>query len=106
MSNNAKLITCISPLKKGLDVLTVLHDRGIESAIRSTANGSSVNTFKEVEMEIIEVLVDEKDADEIFALLYELFEIDKPHHGILFQKNIKRSSKFILPNVDELKTEH
>lgn len=102
MVNNAKLITCISPLKKGLDVLSILHDRGIESAIRSTANGSSTKTFKEVEMEIVEVLVDEKDADEIFELLYDLFEIDNPHHGILFQKTIKKSSKFVLPKVDKI----
>jgi hypothetical protein len=104
--NNMKLITCISPIKKGLEFLALLHDKGIDSASRSTAKGSSSNTFEVTEMEIIEVLIEENDSNEIFELMYDFFQIDTPHHGILFQKSIKRASTYILPKSHEIKDEH
>jgi len=100
--SSVKQITCTSPLKKGLDVITTLRDIGIYTANRSTQKGTSINSKEAMEMEVLDVIVEEDRSEEIFELLYNELDIGKPHHGIIYQTSVKRSSEYKLPSEEEL----
>ena len=98
---NYKLITCLIPLKKSTDILKKLSsDYKIIMANKSNARGSSLmNNLSWVEMEIIEVVASEDQADEIYAYLFNETEINAPHGGLIFQHALSRSSSYALPNL-------
>jgi len=97
METNLREITCVSSIKKGLDVLSELHNIGIYTANRSVAKGESNSYNEPVEMEIISVIIQESQSDEIFQKMYELCEIDKQHNGIIFETTVKKGSKYQMP---------
>ena len=97
METNLREITCISSIKKGLDILNELHNMGIYTANRSVAKGESNNHIEPIEMEIVSVVVQESQSDEIFQKMYELCEIDKQHNGIIFETTVKKGSKYQMP---------
>lgn len=103
MQTNSKLITCITPSKNGMEIVKKLkEEKGIITANRSHARGSLNigNKIKYEEVEIITVTVDESQSQEIFEYLYELAEIQKPHHGFILQNDLMRSTAYALPLAD------
>jgi nitrogen regulatory protein PII len=100
--NEMKQITCISPLRRGLDVIKKLQDAGIYTANRSSTKGSSVNSIEDIEMEVIDVIVPEERAEDIFEFLYKVLDIGKPHHGLIYQTKVRKISNYRLPNEEEL----
>lgn len=93
-----KRITCILPDHQCLILLKRLSaEKNIIMANKSRARGSSYTTnFAWVEMEVLEVVVEESRADEIFHYLYEETNINTPHGGIIFQNSLSRSSDYSL----------
>jgi len=98
---NFKQIECVSPFKKGLDVIALLEQKGIFTANRSSSKGTS-GFADPIEMEVLTVLVEESQAEEIFDFLYEVLNIGKPHHGMIYQSSIKKMSDYRLPTEAEI----
>lgn len=95
---NAKLITAIMSNRKAASIIELLKDKkGIITADRSNARGTTIVNEGGVEMEVLTVLVDENESDDIFSFIFIESEIDKPQHGIMYQQDIKRASKYLLP---------
>jgi len=99
---NYKLITCITPSKKGLEIIERLKkEKNIITANKSYARGSLNigSKIKYEEVEVIGVVVKEGEADDVFAFLYEIAEINRPHNGYIFQNVLTRSTEYSLPEV-------
>ena len=98
---NYKLITCLVPQKKSIDILEKLSkEYNIIMANKSNARGSSLmNNLSWIEMEILEVIVQEEQADEIYEYLFNETEINAPHGGLIFQHELSRSSSYSLPSL-------
>lgn len=97
-----KLITCILFGHKARVIIeTLAKEKGIITADKSTARGTSILNVNGEEMEVITVLVEEFRADEIFEYLYFEAELNKPHHGMIYQQSIKKASKYTLPKEEK-----
>ncbi len=96
-----KIITCLIPHHKSLEILEHLSsDKGIIMANKSNARGSSYATdFTWVEMEILDVIVEASRADEIFAYLYNLAEVNTPQGGLIYQHKLTKASQYQLPQL-------
>ncbi|MEF3191096.1 MAG: hypothetical protein K6347_00900 [Campylobacterales bacterium] len=94
----SRLITAILPNHHARKVLTLLHERGIVTANRYFARGTSIISGRQNrEMEVLEVVVEEDMAEEIFEFIYDAGEIGRAGGGIIYQQHLTRSTKFILP---------
>lgn len=103
---NKKLITCVIPKGKAMDIVKHLHERdGIHTANVSSGRGQGVVesiSFKGwYEVEILTVVVSEDRADEIFSLLYEKADIGHVHGGIMYQGGLTQSTRFSLPEIPQ-----
>jgi hypothetical protein len=98
---NYKLITCNIFGHHSLEMIKRLkEEKGITKANKSSARGtSSLHNYRFAEIEILSVVVEEERADEIFSFLYSTLELDKPHHGIIYQNKLGRSSEYLLPDI-------
>ena len=96
--SNHRIITCLLPHHLGLEILKALSkEKGIIMANKSSARGSSYTTnFAWIEMEILEVVVEEDRADEIYSYLFEKAEINTSHGGLIFQHALSRASNYTL----------
>ena len=103
---NHKLITIIIPGHKSMEILKSLKgDKSIIRANKLNARGMSQASHKSIEeMEVINIVVSEEKAQEIFIYLYEKIELYKPHNGIIFQQNLKYTTQYNLDlkNEDEI----
>lgn len=99
-----KLITCFLPKGKGGELVGVLNDEhGIASANVTSGRGrgvaESVSFGAWVEVDILSVVVGADVADEVFALIYEKGELDRPNGGLMFQVGLSGSTEFVLPEI-------
>ena len=102
-----KLITCILPKGKAIDLEKKLHhEKGIDSANIWNGRGSGTKKItiqSEIEVEIISVVIEEDIADEIFEYIYHEADIGAVSSGFMYQTKLLKSSKFILPDIAEEK---
>lgn len=104
-----KLITAILPRGKSIDVMEKLRsDKDIVTASVNTARGMGKlmpGVYRglggQAEKEILEVIIAEDRADEIFEYLYETAEIDRPHGGIIFMAKVRMTTPYTLPVIPE-----
>lgn len=91
------LITAIVPVSTAMPIVRELHEKGIYTANKSAARGSSATSYRhDVEMEVLTVVVKKELVDEIFALIYERAEMYKQNHGIIFESLIHYASPYEL----------
>ena len=98
-----KLITCILPKGKSLEVVKKLHDeKGLVAINVSNGRGSSAHRTKmqaEAEVEILTVVVGSDRADEIFDYIYHEADIGEISRGFMYQGRLSSSTKFVLPEI-------
>jgi len=104
-----KLITCILPKGQARSVLKALRDE--RSIIRANANNArGIGRFTHIskgkigestEKEILNVVVTCNKADDIFALIYDRAEINRPQGGIMFMQMLAHALPFTLPDLPE-----
>ena len=106
---DTKLITCILPkgLARGISE-RLLKEKGIVTGNINNARGSGHITAKkhqkagfQTEKEIFRVVVDADQADEVFEFIYFHAEVDRPHGGIMYQNALRKSTEYVLPNIDK-----
>jgi hypothetical protein len=106
-SESHKLITAVVPQGGGLALLKQLYEKQVLTAVFSTARAPfSVARRKggitrienySVEKDVVEAVVPEERADEIFAFIHEAAGIGSAHGGFMFQGPVLRPSAFVLP---------
>lgn len=105
-ANPGKLITCIVPKGKALELVGLLHvEKGINSANvhsgRGTGVAESISYGEWLEVEILCVTVSNEQADEIFEFIYDMTDIGVPGHGFMFQGTLTKATTFTLPEIPE-----
>lgn len=106
-----KLITGMLPRGKSHEVIKKLkEEKNILTAYVNTARGMGKLTpganrgvGEQTEKEILDVIVDEIIADEIFEYIYEVAEIDRPHGGIIYMTKVQQTTPYVLPDLPEEK---
>ncbi len=101
-----KLITCIL-YRGGADrILKLLKEKGIETGNMHHARGAAIGDPvgrkgipNQFEKEMLSVLVSEKTADEIFSLIFEAADFDRPYSGFMFMESVRAATPFQLPEV-------
>ena len=104
---NDKLITCILPKGLALPVLIKLRDeKNINRANINSARGMGKITplayrgvAGQAEKEVLSVVVNEEEADDIFYYIFEVADIDRPHGGIIYMRQLGLSTPFTLPDL-------
>lgn len=101
-----KLITCIIPKGKAIEVAKLLHEeKGIHTANVSSGRGRGlvepVGFSGWYEVEILTVVVSQGEADEIFNFIYDKADVDRAHGGIIYQGRLTTSTHFELPKIPE-----
>ncbi len=99
MMNDPKLIRCIIPLGKGMELLKLLKDeKDIITANKIDVRGGNVfaRAVGEIQLETVDIIISQDRADEIFEYIYEKMEIGSNHHGVLYQFSLSRSSSYNL----------
>ena len=106
---NTKLITCILPKGKAMPLQESLVEkkklqsgnfhfgRGVGRDFQIKHSGIG----EQEEREILEVVVTENDAENIFDFIYQSAEIDKAHAGIIYMTQLHNSTPFEVPKVDD-----
>jgi len=99
-----KLITCIIPKGKAIGIIRQLNEeKGITTANVSSGRGQGVvepDSFKGwAEVDILEVVMGEDQAEEIFEYLYEKAEIGRMFGGFMYQGKLSESTTFSLPSL-------
>ena len=107
-TQNMKLVTCVLYQGGGLEVLKHLHRRGINKTALYHARGSAIGDPVArnglpacFEKEILVIAVDEKDADEIFEMVFDIAKIDRPYGGFLYMEKLKRVTPYCLEGYSE-----
>ena len=106
---NDKLITCILPKGSALPILKKLkNEKGIIRAILKTARGMGKITplayrgvGEQAEKDILNVVVSQSEADDIFYYIFEEADINRPHGGIIYIREINASTRFTLPDLPD-----
>ncbi len=107
--SNDKLITCILPKGLALPILKKLkHEKGIDRANLNSARGMGKITplayrgiGEQAEKDILNVVVNQSEADDIFYYIYEEADINRPHGGIIYIRQLGASTPFTLPNLPD-----
>ena len=107
---STKLITAIMPKGSALKVLRVLkEEHGVVSSfiVNSSGVGREVMTSGSRSMfsgysreqDILAVRVDAERSEEIFRVIFDLGEMDRPKGGFIFQQQLSQSTQYMLPEV-------
>lgn len=100
-----KLITCIMPAGRGLELIEQLRELGVTSAQVHHARGIGQSSKRRrgvslyAEREVVQALVEAARADEVFELLYAAAEIGRPHSGMLLMEKVAHGIPLALPNL-------
>lgn len=102
-----KRITCILPKGVGLKVVdALLKEKGVTRANVAHARGSDIGDAldrkgmaREVEKEVLEIVVKSGEADEIFEYIYHKANVDRPGGGIMFMAKVSLATPFVLPDI-------
>ncbi len=108
-ANGHKLITCVLPLGVAPPLARALKsEKGIVTA--HIGNGRGVGKLTptahrrfgdQSEKQILTVVVDAKEADDIFAFIYFEAGINQPHGGLMFMSRADNCVPLILPDLPE-----
>lgn len=97
---NAKLVTCILPKGRAIEILESLQAQGIHRANLAFARGSDIHEHIVEEKDIITVVAaDAVQADKIFYFLYDKAEINQPGGGIVYVTSLRQASPYSLPQL-------
>lgn len=105
---SAKLITCLLPKGGATPLLRKLKDeKNITRANVASARGSGMvspvggkkGLGKEIEKDVLSVVVDSGRADEIFEFIHHEAGIDRPHGGFMYMAPLMGSLPFELPDL-------
>ena len=102
-----KLITCILPKGLALPMLKKLkEEKGINRANINSGRGMGKITplayrgiGDQAEKEMLNIVVNEEQADDIFNYIYEKADINRPHGGIIYMSQLGMSTPFTLPDL-------
>ena len=99
-----KTITCIMPAGCGREVHNrLMREQGVLSASMHHARGIGASTFRRrnslvaSEKDVLVALVEESRADDLFAFLFDVADIGKPHVGLMFMSRTGRGSPLVAP---------
>mgnify|MGYP001365735598 CR=1 FL=1 len=103
-----RLITCILYEGGSVEILEMLHNKGINEACFYSVRGGPIGRSSEVEglpeipkTEILNVIVSADQADYIYEEIFTLAKLDQPQMGIITVNRLSRSSEINLPDDDE-----
>lgn len=101
-----KLITVIVPQGRGRPLLEALHQRGELRAALSSARapstysrgtGAFARTIRNsVEKDVLQVMVSEENAKQVFEFLLDLAQISESPGGFMYMGEIARATRFAL----------
>lgn len=105
---NDKLITCILPKGLALPVLKKLkEEKGIIRADIKSARGMGKITplayrgvGEQAEKDLLNVIVSQNEADDIFYYIYEEADINRPHGGIIYMRQLGMATPYTLPDIE------
>lgn len=98
INEKQKLITCITPKGKALPIAALLYEeKGINTVNVNSGRGGGRRG--RIEVDVLTVVVSEKQADEIFEFIFYKAEVNKIHGGFMYQGSLKGAIPFILPEV-------
>ena len=104
-STSQKLLTCILPKGKTLDVIeTLKNETGIITTNFSLARATGRMMHRELtqtEKEILTLVVEDIRADELFEFIYRVAEIDQPQGGIIYQTDLSAATSYTLPDLPQ-----
>jgi len=104
-----KVITCILPKGRAMPVLKALvREHGLTAIDVHYARGVGRITplrhrgiGETSEKEVLTVTVPAGNADELFGLIYEMAEINRPHGGLMYMHALQAATPFELPALPE-----
>jgi hypothetical protein len=102
-----KVITCIIPAGRGLELIERLRELGVVSAQVHHARGIGQSGKRRrgvshyVEREVVQALVDAARADEVFDFLYAAANIGRPHAGMLLMEKAVHGIPLVLPDLPD-----
>ena len=104
---NAKLITCILPKGKAYGLQQALiEEREIHSVNFHRARGvgrlsqtSARGIGEQQEKEILEAIVAEDAADDLFEFMFFKGEIDQPHGGFIYMTSLPSGTEMLIPDL-------
>jgi hypothetical protein len=100
-----KVITCIMPAGRGLELIEQLRELGVISAQVHHARGVGQSSKRRrgvslyAEREVVQALVEAHRADEVFDFLYAAGEIGRPHAGMLLMEKAVHGIPLTLPDL-------
>ncbi|HDZ61898.1 MAG TPA: hypothetical protein ENH40_01975 [Nitrospirae bacterium] len=108
----SKLISCILPKGTASGVMQALKSKlGIITANMNFARGEGKLTphayrgiGEQTEKEILNVVVSEAQAEEVFTFIYHEANINRPHGGLIYMHELQHSIPFALPALPEEKS--
>lgn len=108
----AKMITCLLPKDEATPLLERLyHEKGITTASLNHARGTGMVSpqgkkgfGQQIEKDVLNVVVSEREAEEIFEFIYHEGRINRPHGGFMYMGPLERSTVFRLPKIEEEKS--
>ena len=108
-TETGKMITCILPKGKGVDLVTHLHKKhGIVTANIYSCRGTGMSTTvgkkavgSDMEKDIVTVSVKNKEADELFEDIYFKMNMHKPHGGFMYLGDLSKCIHFVLPELPQ-----
>jgi hypothetical protein len=102
-----KVITCIMPAGRGLELIEQLRELGVVSAQVHHARGVGKSSKRRrgvslyAEREVVQALVEAHRADEVFEFLYAAAEIGRPHAGMLLMEKAIHGIPLVLPDLPD-----
>jgi hypothetical protein len=107
VSEARKLVCCIVPHGRGLELLDALRrDRGLNAGHVHLARGIGRATplgkrpFGEAaERDVVTVVVPAGEADEVFEYLYFAGGLDQPHGGFVYLRPLEQATPLVLPEL-------
>ncbi len=102
MQTISRVITCVTP-NETLGVMHELEDKGIFTSNTTVNRGTSPSDSEDIAIRVLTVVVTEEQATEIFEFLYDKFEMNNPHSGLIYQQKLENMTEYRMPTEEELK---
>ena len=101
---DGKLITCILPRGKAVEIVELLRDeKGVDSADVTSGRGSgvagSVSYGAWSEVDILTVVVSADQEADTFEFIYDKAEIGQVYGGFMYEVSLAKSTPFALPDI-------
>jgi len=108
-NSELRLITCVLPKGVAPPVLAALAAQfDVPTANINSARGiGKITPLKyrglgdQSEKDILTVMVEEKQADEIFEFIYFEADINRPHGGLMYLQTLGEASHYVLPELPD-----